>query len=114
VATGARATAAHFAAPAAFLLVVTIAVLLVRSSLHHTPSQPAPVTASSRVTTTQTTSGTGAGGRTVQAARYYSVRSGDTLGSIAYRFRTTVERLLALNPGIQPTALRIGQRVRVG
>ncbi|TMK77002.1 MAG: LysM peptidoglycan-binding domain-containing protein [Actinobacteria bacterium] len=48
------------------------------------------------------------------AGRYYAVQPGDTLGRIAGRFRTTVERLLALNPGVQPTALHAGQRLRVG
>jgi LysM repeat protein len=41
------------------------------------------------------------------------VRSGDTLGTIADRFGTTVDQLLVLNPGIDPRALRVGQRLRV-
>ena len=43
----------------------------------------------------------------------YSVRSGDTLGTIADRFETTVDQLLALNPGIDPRALRVGETLRV-
>jgi LysM repeat protein len=46
-------------------------------------------------------------------AAAYSVRSGDTLASIAEKFGTSVDRLLELNPGIDPTALRVGQSVRV-
>jgi LysM repeat protein len=41
------------------------------------------------------------------------VRSGDTLGTIADRFGTTVDELLVLNPGIDPRALRVGQSLRV-
>jgi LysM repeat protein len=41
------------------------------------------------------------------------VRSGDTLASIAERFGTTVDRLMELNPGIDPQALRVGQQIRV-
>jgi LysM repeat protein len=41
------------------------------------------------------------------------VRSGDTLGALAGRFGTSVQRLVALNPGVEPTALRVGQRLRV-
>ncbi|MGZ4397514.1 MAG: LysM peptidoglycan-binding domain-containing protein [Gaiellaceae bacterium] len=108
---GARGTAAHFAAPAAFLLAVTIAVVLVRSSFQDSPSKTATTTTSSQATTARTTS---TRAHRIQAPRYYSVQSGDTLGAIAYRFHTTVEKLLALNPGIQPTAMHIGQRVRVG
>jgi LysM repeat protein len=47
-------------------------------------------------------------------ATAYSVRRGDTLGLIAERFGTSVERLMLLNPGIDPQALRVGQPIRVG
>jgi LysM repeat protein len=32
---------------------------------------------------------------------------------VAIRFDTPVEELLALNPGIEPTNLNVGQRIRV-
>ncbi len=48
------------------------------------------------------------------AAKFYLVQSGDTLGEIAERFDTSVDRLLELNPSVDPRALRVGQRVRVG
>jgi LysM repeat protein len=110
-----RASAAHFAAPAAFLLVLTIAVLLVRGTLRDGSTRPAPTTTPAHVTTAGSTRTGSAGTRKkpLQAAQYYHVRSGDTLGAIAYRFHTTVERLMTLNPGVEPTALRVGQRVRV-
>ena len=41
------------------------------------------------------------------------VQSGDTLGSIAQKYSTTVDELMTLNPGIDPTALNIGQKIRV-
>ncbi len=41
------------------------------------------------------------------------VESGDTLGSIAGKHSTTVDELTTLNPGIDPTALRIGEKIRV-
>jgi LysM repeat protein len=49
---------------------------------------------------------------TPTAKRFYVIRAGDTLDSVARRFRTSVSRLLALNPGVEPTSLRIGQRIR--
>lgn len=53
-------------------------------------------------------------GVTTRAGRlYYSVRPGDTLDRIALRFGTTGRRLLDLNPGVEPTALNVGQRIRV-
>ena len=47
------------------------------------------------------------------AATAYSVRSGDTLASIAEKFGTSVDRLMELNPGLNPTALRVGEPIRV-
>jgi LysM repeat protein len=93
-----RARVARVAAPVAFLLAVTIAVLLVRSGLREDDAPPP--------------------GPTVVAARgsgpsVVTVRAGDTLERIAARTGTTVARLTRLNPGIDPDVLRVGQRVRV-
>ena len=47
------------------------------------------------------------------AAKYYTVRSGDTLGHIARRYGTSVSAICRLN-GIRSTSIiRIGQRLRV-
>ena len=45
--------------------------------------------------------------------RTYVVQTGDTLDSIATKTGTTVAKLMRLNPGINPTALRVGERIRV-
>jgi LysM repeat protein len=41
--------------------------------------------------------------------RTYTVREGDTLGSIAAKFGVTVDDLIKANPGVDPAALPIGQ-----
>lgn len=47
------------------------------------------------------------------SARYYKVKSGDTLGSIAMRHGTSIKNICRLN-GIKPTKLlQLGQRLRV-
>ncbi|MCL6560644.1 MAG: LysM peptidoglycan-binding domain-containing protein [Firmicutes bacterium] len=39
----------------------------------------------------------------------YTIRTGDTFFSLARRFNTTVEAIMAANPGVSPTNLQIGQ-----
>jgi LysM repeat protein len=99
-----RRRLARVAAPLAFLAAVTVAVLLVRAGLDEasTRSEPTAPTATAPTTTTPDS-----------ARRFYRIRPGDTLAAIAPRFGLTEAELVALNPGIEPTALRIGQRIRV-
>jgi LysM repeat protein len=102
----------RLAAPAAFLLAATIAVLLVRHGLQADDGdRPATEATTAQTTTTQTRTTTTTRPRPRQ--RTYTVESGDTLDQIALDFDTTVERLLELNPDIEPTELRPGQRLRV-
>jgi hypothetical protein len=99
----------RYGLPTVFLLLATASILVVRAGLHDDvvaapvlrPPPPAPSVSLERPR--------------VRGARAsgYSVRSGDTLGTIAERFGTTVDRLLVLNPGIDPRALRVGQSLRV-
>jgi len=129
----------RYDAPAAFLAAVTIAVVLIKAGLSgSTDTQPTvgalptsssttsitsptttklvlttPAATLSTTTTATTTSVTTTTGTTTPGAQYYVVQSGDTLGSVAQKYSTTVEQLLTLNPGVDPTALRIGQRIRV-
>jgi LysM repeat protein len=107
---------ARFAAPVAFLAAATVAILLIRSGIADeqpaSPARPAvtrPATSSSRPATTART----APSATAAGQEHYVVRAGDTLGTIADGHGTTVETLLGLNPGIDPTGLQVGQRIRV-
>jgi hypothetical protein len=43
----------------------------------------------------------------------YVIAPGDTVTKIANRFQTSVADLMAINPGLKPTRLYIGQKVRV-
>ncbi|WP_332632742.1 LysM peptidoglycan-binding domain-containing protein [Halalkalibacter flavus] len=45
--------------------------------------------------------------------RFYEISAGDTLWSIARRYQTTVEAILAVNPQINVYFLQIGQRITV-
>lgn len=102
VANGRRGWKA-FAAPAAFLLAVTIAVVVVRSIQHSdTPSSPAPVR--STVVSKHPFD---------PAPRSYTVRAGDTVTAIAAKTGVPLARIRALNPSLQPTALFIGEKIRL-
>ena len=47
------------------------------------------------------------------AMRYHTVKSGDTLGSIAKRYGKSLSTIQKLNPGVNSNKLRIGQKIRV-
>lgn len=98
----------RYGLPTGFLLVATATILLVRPALHDPPSLP-DLRAPEPV---RTVARKPARARSARASAY-SVRSGDTLGTIAERFGTTVDELLVLNPGVDPHALRVGQPLRV-
>ena len=109
-----RSGIARYAAPVAFLLAATIAVLLIRSALDE--SGPAPAT--TRVTTTQpTTTATTTTATTTTttrgAAEYHTIVSGDTFQQLALDNNTTVDELVRLNPGVNPAALTVGQKIRI-
>ncbi len=46
-------------------------------------------------------------------AQVHLVQKGDTLWKMARKYNVTVNRLLELNPGIEPERLQIGQKVRI-
>ena len=118
---GRRRELTRYGAPAAFLLAVTIAVLLVKSGLDDGSQEEtvaAPTTTTQTATTAPTTTisltDSGTVTTTPANAQYYIVESGDTLGAIAAKYDTTVDELLTLNPDVDPSALQPGQRIRVG
>jgi len=123
-----RQQVTHYGAPAAFLAAVTIAVILIKAGLNggsgstttvgalpttSTATKPTTTTTKLVLTGPQGTTTTTTTETTAPGAEYHVVQSGDTLGSIAEKNSTTVAELMTLNPGIDPTALNIGQRIRV-
>jgi LysM repeat protein len=119
-----RRDLARYAAPAAFLVAITILVVLVHSALssgggdtttaaqqattqrtttHATTTKPKTTTKSSTATTSTTPAG----------AQYYTIQSGDTFGSIAAAEGTTIGALEQLNPDVNPNALSVGQQIRI-
>ncbi|MGE5274891.1 MAG: LysM peptidoglycan-binding domain-containing protein [Verrucomicrobiota bacterium] len=99
---------ARYLAPLVFLLAVTGVVLAVRAGLR---SDGSPATTTATAARARTVPSRRA--NPVTAKRYYVIRSGDTLGAIAAQVGTSVAALLRLNPGVEPTTLRPGRRLRV-
>jgi LysM repeat protein len=117
----------RYGAPAAFLAAVTVAVILIKAGLDGgagsttttglfpttTSTATKSITTTKLVLTTPPATTATTTQTTTPGAQYYVVQSGDTLGSIAEKYGTTADELMSLNPGIDPVALRIGQKVRV-
>lgn len=95
----------RYVAPAAFLLAVTIAVVLIRSGMK----------AGSTPTSARTV-------RTAAAAhvhrpravkRFWVVRAGDTFAVISAKTGVPVATIARLNPRSSSTSLHIGQKIRL-
>lgn len=97
----------RYAAPAAFLLAVTIAVVLVRSGLEHRPSNPRKTTTTRRIPPSPQVS------TTANKREYWRVRAGDTFGVISSKTGVPVKRIQKLNPRVTSTSLFIGEKVRI-
>jgi hypothetical protein len=104
-----RVAVLRLLAPVALLAAVTIGVLVARTAFDSTPT-PAPANVPAVRPAVKPPPPPPA---RQARKRFYLIRRGDTLGAVAARFDTTVERLLALNPGISPTALSIGAKIRI-
>jgi LysM repeat protein len=99
-----RREARRYALPVALLLAATIAALALRPS----GADDEPTTKAKEPPRVQQRTGVKRA-----AAKLHVVSAGDTLGGIAERYDTTVERLQGLNPQVDPQALRVGQELRV-
>jgi LysM repeat protein len=97
---------ARYAAPVAFLAAITIGVLVVRAGFEHGRNTGQTQTTTITVKKKHRHAQRG-------HARTYIVQSGDTFGSIASKLGTTVAALEHLNPRIDPTALSVGEKIRV-
>ena len=117
---GGRDALRRWAAPVALLVLLTIAVVLIHNGLSGGSSSSATPPAASTATRTrpapqrsQTTTAGATATTAPASAQFYVVQSGDTFGSIAARYGTSVTQIEALNPGVSSTSLTVGQRIRV-
>jgi LysM repeat protein len=104
-----RVWAARLLAPLVFFGAATIFIILIQTGLNG-GSTDTTTTASPTVSAPTTTPPTTTAKK---KKRVYTVKSGDTLESIAAKFNTTVDDLLTLNPDVDPLALSPGEKIRV-
>ncbi len=109
----ARPHVARYAAPVAFLLGVTIAVLLIRSGLGGGSHATTTVGTVTHPSSTSVPTMTKRGSSTAPRVRYYTVQTGDTFGSISAKTGTSIADLQRLNPGVSSNTLQVGQKLRV-
>ncbi|WP_322795091.1 LysM peptidoglycan-binding domain-containing protein [Tepidiforma sp.] len=76
------------------------------------PGTPAATTAPGTATASPAASPT-AQATPTPSARVYTVKSGDTLFQIALDNGTTVDAILAVNPGLDPDTLTVGMEIRL-
>ena len=104
-----RSRLTRWLAPVAFLAAITIGALVVRAGFehgkHHAKTPTTTVTSKRKKTHRHS--------HPRQQQRTYTVQSGDTFESIATKTGTTVARLKQLNPAVDPTALQVGEKIRV-
>jgi LysM repeat protein len=107
----------RYAAPAAFLLAVTIAVVLIRSGINsgkaRTPVVTPTVPSSPRVTTTKKKKTTTTTKKKASGQRYWTVQPGDTFNVISSKTGVPMATIARLNPNASSTSLYIGEKIRI-
>lgn len=113
----------RYLAPAAFLLAVTIAVVLIRAGLESGGDHaarpaavvPAPpkhvVVTSTRTTRAKKTKPTATS--TTAGTSFWTVQAGDTFGVISSKSGVPVAKIEQLNPNASSTSLHIGEKIRL-
>ena len=105
----------RYAAPAAFLLAATAAIVLVRSGIDAgddagTRNGSVPVITRKHVATTTTKRHTTT---TASSQALWTVQAGDTFGVISTKSGVPVATIERLNPNVSSTSLFIGEKIRL-
>lgn len=83
-----------------------------KSDIYHFVQKQAKAESNYKDRRTGKTRGVSGGGGSVGGSGYHTVRKGDTLGAIARRYGTSVNRLCKLNKIKANSILRLGQRIK--
>lgn len=100
---------ARYLAPLAIAAAATATYVIVHNALKHKHAAP-PALVAPRTTTTRNQTTHPA---SHSKAKFYVVRANDTLSKIAARTGVSLGTIEQLNPGINPDALHLDQRLRL-
>lgn len=95
------------------IVAFAIVFLIVLSNSGTNSDNGGPGPTSSAATTTTTGTSTTRSTSKFTHRRTYTVRTGDTLGSIAIKTGVSVTNLEDLNPGLDPEGLVAGQKLKL-
>jgi len=110
---GRRRSSARLLAPIALVLFAFVFFLVIANSDTPEDSDNGPDRAGQRSGNNTTTTTTPDGSQPQTGARFYTVKTGDTLAAIAETVGVPVDTLLELNPDLDPQALVSGQKIRL-
>jgi LysM repeat protein len=99
---------ARFLAPLALAAAVAGTYLVVHQTLQHKHAPAAATQTSGQLTTP-----TAHTHRHRRSARFYVIKPGDSLSAIAVKTGVPLRTIRALNPGLDPSALQVGRRLRL-
>ena len=97
---------ARFLAPLALIAAFFAVYTVVKPVTDDSSDTPAQTTSTPKTTST-------ASSEKKPTRKTYTVKSGDVLSSIAESTGVTLERLLELNPDLDPQSLRAGQTIKL-
>jgi LysM repeat protein len=106
----------RYLAPAAFLLAVTVAVVLVRSGLesgHDSPKTRPPASVAGTTTAPPPTTTLPSTTTTPPKKSYWTVKAGDTFAVISAQSGVSIATIEQLNPTVKSTSLYIGEKIRI-
>ena len=95
----------RYLAPLALVVAAGATVVVVTSQLHPAHHASAATTAATTTATQRHVS--------LRPTRSYVVKSGDTLSAIAAKTGVGLAAIEALNPGVNPSSLQTGQRLKL-
>ena len=103
----------RYVGPVAFLLAVTIAVVLIRAGMNAGSSGSGRTGSVSPPPRRHVTTGASRPRKPAQGRRFWTVQAGDTFSVISSKTGVPVATIARLNPKSSSTSLFVGEKIRI-